>query len=69
MQGYATAASNAGKLNIPELADALVMVERDRLQAEREVKAQRGTLFGTDGAGHSGDLWAAGLALVWHVLN
>lgn len=68
MQGYASAASNAGKLKIPELADALVMVERDRLQAEREAKSQRGTLFATEGSGR-GDLWAAGLALVWQVLN
>jgi len=68
MQGYAKAASSAGQLHIPELADALVMVERDRLRAEREEKAQRGTLFASPGQGR-GDLWAAGLALVWQVLN
>jgi len=68
MQGYATAASNAGQLKIPELADALMMVERDRLQAEREAKSKHGSLFAAQGHGR-GDLWAAGLALVWEALN
>ena len=68
LQGYASAVSSAGKVRIPELADALMMVERDRLQAEREARAQHGALFAADELGHA-DLWAAGLALVWDVLS
>jgi hypothetical protein len=68
LQGYHTASQNAGAVKLPLLADALVKLERDRLQAEREAKAQRGGLFSThqpDGV----DLWAVGLALVWKALN
>ena len=68
LQGYASAASQAGGIKIPELADALVMVERDRLQAQREAKAKHHSFTLTE-TSSKGDLWAAGLSLVWAVLN
>jgi hypothetical protein len=67
LQGYAKAASGAGAIKIPELADALVMLERDRLKAEREAKANRSAFAADDGP--SFDLWAVGLAMVWNALN
>ncbi len=67
--GYESAARDAGGIKMPQLADALVMLERDRQRAEREAKAnQTGRLvLSSDGQGL--DLWAAGLALVWKVLK
>lgn len=66
--GYESAARDAGGIRIPQLADALMMVERDRLQAEREAKAERGV--GLSGpAVLNADLWAAGIELVWRVLR
>ncbi len=68
LQGYETAARQGEGVKIPQLADALMMVERDRLKAEREERQQRSGLFaGTQE--HRPDLWAAGLALVWQALN
>ena len=69
LAGYARAATDAQNVKVPELADALVMVERDRVQAEREAKAQRGRLFTRVERQNNADLWAAGLALVWQILN
>ncbi len=69
LQGYAAASHPSGLINLPNLADALVMVERDRVQAEREAKAQRGRLFTRVERQNNADLWAAGLALVWQILN
>ncbi|WP_223905010.1 zf-TFIIB domain-containing protein [Rhodoferax lithotrophicus] len=68
LQGYAKASSQAGALKIPELADALVMVERDRLKAQREAKAQHRS-FQLTSSPAEGDLWAAGLELVWKMLD
>ncbi|TXT40807.1 MAG: hypothetical protein FD135_869 [Comamonadaceae bacterium] len=68
LQGYAKASSQAGALKIPELADALVMVERDRLRVQREAQAQHRS-FQLSESPASVDLWAAGLALVWTMLN
>jgi hypothetical protein len=44
------------------------MVERDRLKAEREAKAQRGGLFTTT-APEGVDVWAAGIELVWRMIR
>ena len=48
-----------------DLADALIALERDRERARREEMKERGTPLGHD----SVDLWAAGLDLVWGVLQ
>ena len=45
------------------------MLERDRLKAEREAKADRSGQLVLPGSDGSVDLWVAGLALVWKVLN
>ncbi len=66
LQGYVKAASSAGAIKIPELADALMGVERDRLRAEREAKAN-GTAFSLEAAGV--DLWGLGVAMVWRMLK
>ena len=68
LQGYAKAASGAGAVKIPELADALVMLERDRLNAQREAKASGGVTLPGDNS-PSIDLWGVGVALVWGMLN
>lgn len=68
LQGYAKAASGAGAVKIPELADALVMLERDRLKAQREAKAGGGVTLPGDNSPRI-DLWGVGVALVWGMLN
>jgi hypothetical protein len=67
LQGYAKAAHGADALKIPELADALVMLERDRLQVQRDARARGFPLPGE--TSQRLDLWGIGLALVWSVLN
>lgn len=68
MAGYATAAQRQSAARPLDLADALISLERDRLQAAREEKAQSGAVFG--GRPEStGDLWAAGLEMVWDMLK
>ncbi len=74
LQGYANAgktASSSPTAKAPELADALIMLERDRLRAQREQRAERGGLFtatSTD-TGANVDLWSLGIALVAIVLD
>ena len=68
LSGYAKAASNVGVVNAPQLADALIMVERDRVQALRDAK-QRGDISLPGDTSPRVDLWAIGLGLVWSVLN
>lgn len=68
MQGYAKAVKATGAPNIPQFADALVMLERDRVRAQREAKTQRGALF-TQDANDGIDLWTLGLVLVGGLLS
>ncbi|MBK9235546.1 MAG: zf-TFIIB domain-containing protein [Rhodoferax sp.] len=69
LQGYAHAAkpSTTGA-HAPDVADALVMLERDRQRALREQSAQRSSLFTTNASSNI-DLWSIGLALVSSVLD
>ena len=66
LQGYARAVTTPSAIKAPELADALIMIERDRQQAQREAKAQRGSLLC---AGADVDLWTLGIELVAAVLD
>jgi hypothetical protein len=68
LKGYAAAANGAASIKMPELADALVMVERDRQRALREDKARRGSLL-TGNAMDGIDLWAVGIAMVSKILD
>lgn len=68
LQGYAKAASNSGAIKIPELADALMMVERDRLKAQREAKAAGSMSLPGDTSPRL-DLWALGVSMVWSIMN
>lgn len=68
LAGYARAAQRAAEPQPLDVADALLSIERDRLRAEREARAERrGTweLARPEGA----DLWAAGIELVWKMLR
>ena len=67
LQGYAKAATDAQGVKVPDLADALVMLERDRLQAQREEKARSGSVFSRDVPDI--DLWELGVAMVWKMLR
>jgi hypothetical protein len=51
----------------PELADALVMLERDRLKVQREERARSGSLFNREVA--DVDLWHLGVSMVWKMLR
>ncbi len=68
LQGYANASKSATGIKIPELADALVMLERDRQRALRDEQARRGSLF-TTGIEPEVDLWALGVSMVWSMLD
>jgi hypothetical protein len=68
LQGYAAAARESTEIKLPVLADALVMMERDRVKAQREERARSGSLFSSDTPANV-DLWAVGLALVWKMLE
>lgn len=68
LDGYASAAQRGATARPMDLADALIGIERDRLKAEREEKAERGTVFGGHPA-QTGDLWAAGLEMVWKMIK
>jgi glutaredoxin len=69
LQGYAHAVkSTTVSAHAPDVADALVMLERDRQRALREPGAQRNTLLTRDASADI-DLWAIGIALVGAVLK
>ena len=69
LQGYArTVSSTALGPRAPDVADALVMLERDRQRALREEKDQRNQLFTRDASANI-DLWSIGLALVTRALD
>jgi hypothetical protein len=68
LQGYASTIQSTTQNRLPELADALVMLERDRQKALRDEQARRGSLFTTE-ASAGIDLWAAGMSLVGHLLD
>lgn len=70
LQGYAKASkAAAAPVSAPNLADALVKLERDRQRALRAQQAERGRLSTADISTGSADLWAAGIALVAGMLN
>ena len=68
LEGYAKAAKGTGTAQAPQLADALVMLERDRARAQREAQAQRSSLLERNEES-SVDLWALGLVLVGGLLS
>lgn len=69
LQGYAHAVkSTTVSAHAPDVADVLVMLERDRQHALREQKTQRNNLLTSD-ASADVDLWSIGLALVTSVLD
>jgi hypothetical protein len=67
LAGYARAASDLQSAKVPELADALVMLERDRLKAQRDEQAQRGSIFSREVP--DVDLWELGVSMVWKMLR
>lgn len=71
LSGYARTAAQAGTVQPLGLADALIMIERDRERVLREERAERrNRLLGTPGDGAAGtDLFAAGLEMVWRLLR
>ena len=68
LQGYKTAANGPAGIKLPDLADALVMLERDRLRALADGKKEAGTLFSSDATGNV-NLWAIGIAMVAKMLD
>jgi glutaredoxin len=68
LTGYAKAVSTSGVVNAPQLADALIMVERDRVQAQRDAK-KCGDISLPGDTSPRIDLWGVGLDMVWHLLK
>ena len=69
LAGYARAATQAQTIQVPELADALVMLESDRLKVQREAQAQSGSLFNLNREVKDVDLWELGVSMVWKMLR
>lgn len=69
LQGYAHAVqSTAPHARVPDVADALVSLERERQRALRDPDARRNKLLMSDASSNI-DLWSIGIALVAAVLN
>ena len=69
LQGYAHAVkATTAPARAPDVADALVMLERDRQRALREPDQRRNSFLTRD-ASADVDLWSIGLALVSSVLD
>ena len=68
LQGYAKASAATATQNAPDLADALIAMERERERAKREAKPQTGKLF-TGDTYDGPDLLSVGIALVWKMLD
>ncbi|MDD5029599.1 MAG: zf-TFIIB domain-containing protein [Rhodoferax sp.] len=68
LQGLSQTATQPVGMNAPDLADALMAIERDRARAEREARSQGGFVLPGDTSARI-DLWAAGLGLVWALLK
>lgn len=66
LQGYARAVTTPSAVKAPELADALIMIERDRQRAAREAQTQRDSLLSSSA---DVDLWTLGIRLVAAVLD
>ena len=70
LQGYAHAgkgpAATTGK--VIDVADALIMLERDNQRARREQQPQTGKLF-TGSTSDGVDLWSLGIAMIASVLD
>ncbi len=67
LDGYAGAAQSAAP-NLPDVADALMAIESERLKAERERQTHHRSWFSKP-AEPSGDLLAAGVEMVWKMLR
>jgi len=67
LDGYAGAAQPAAP-NLPDVADALMAIESERLKAERERQTHHRNWFSRP-AEPSGDLLAAGVEMVWKMLR
>jgi glutaredoxin len=68
LQGYAKASAQSAAVKLPDLADALVMLERDRQRAQREQQARRGALFSAD-AGGGADLFSVSIDIAFGMLD
>ena len=73
MEGYAAASAKAPAVPASpvDIGDALVALERDRARAERERQKRAFTTASSDASDNSftGDLLAAGVALVWALMK
>ena len=68
LQGLTQAAAAPVAVKAPDLADALLVIERDPARAEREARSQAGFVLPGDTSPRV-DLWAVGLGLVWALLK
>jgi hypothetical protein len=71
LEGYAHAGKGTAQATAkaPDIADALIMLERDNQQAKREQQAQTGRLFTAKESTTTVDLWSIGIALIASVLD